>query len=101
MAGLRWGRFLRHPGFADRQVADRRDRRQQRVGIPHPGVIAEARDRASFVVRCAAKDGNFNLRAHAPGLPANPSFFQGTAGIGYMLLRLAEPERLPCALLWE
>jgi type 2 lantibiotic biosynthesis protein LanM len=31
----------------------------------------------------------------------NPSFFQGTAGIGYELLRLAYPDLLPSILLWE
>jgi len=27
--------------------------------------------------------------------------FQGTAGLGYALLRLAHPDLLPCVLLWE
>jgi lantibiotic modifying enzyme len=31
----------------------------------------------------------------------NPSFFQGTAGIGYELLRMARPDLLPSVLLWE
>jgi lantibiotic modifying enzyme len=31
----------------------------------------------------------------------SPSFFQGTAGIGYELLRLAYSEVLPSVLLWE
>jgi lantibiotic modifying enzyme len=31
----------------------------------------------------------------------SPSFFRGTAGIGYTLLRLAHPGKLPCALLWD
>lgn len=31
----------------------------------------------------------------------NPSFFQGTAGIGYELLKLAYPDILPSVLLWE
>lgn len=31
----------------------------------------------------------------------SPSLFQGVAGIGYMLLRLAEPESLPCLLLLD
>ncbi|MFL6292914.1 MAG: hypothetical protein ACJ759_18630 [Thermoanaerobaculia bacterium] len=30
-----------------------------------------------------------------------PSLFQGLAGIGYTLLRVAEPERLPSLLLLE
>ncbi len=31
----------------------------------------------------------------------SPGFFQGTAGIGYELLRIAHPEMLPSVLLWE
>jgi lantibiotic modifying enzyme len=31
----------------------------------------------------------------------SPSLFQGIAGVGYTLLRLAEPESLPCLLLLE
>jgi lantibiotic modifying enzyme len=31
----------------------------------------------------------------------NPTLFQGTAGLGYHLLRLAEPQQLPCVLLLE
>ena len=33
--------------------------------------------------------------------PFLPGFFQGSAGIGYGLLRLAAPSRLPSILLWE
>jgi lantibiotic modifying enzyme len=31
----------------------------------------------------------------------NPGFFQGKAGIGYELLRMARPDLLPSVLLWE
>jgi lantibiotic modifying enzyme len=33
--------------------------------------------------------------------PFVPGFFQGSAGIGYGLLRLIAPDRLPSVLLWE
>ncbi len=36
-----------------------------------------------------------------PGGGPNPSLFSGTAGIGYWLLRLDEPERVPCWLFLE
>jgi type 2 lantibiotic biosynthesis protein LanM len=66
-----------------------------------------ARERASKVVRAAAQrrsekgghgyllggcttDGRFSI-----------GFFQGLAGIGYSLLRLAAPDRLPCVVLWD
>ena len=65
-------------------------------------LIGDARHLASEIVAGrATKCGKFQLYAEAPGLPANPSFFQGTAGIGYTLLRLAELGRLPCVLLWQ
>lgn len=41
---------------------------------------------------------------YAAGLPRGVSFpglFTGAAGVGYELLRLAHPESLPSALLWE
>jgi type 2 lantibiotic biosynthesis protein LanM len=66
-----------------------------------------ARERASKVVRAAVqrrsgtaqhgyllggctKDGRFSI-----------GFFQGLAGVGYSLLRLAAPDQLPCVVLWE
>jgi lantibiotic modifying enzyme len=64
-------------------------------------LIAEAQHRASEIIRIEAKHGAYQVRAHVPGLPANPSFFQGTSGIGYLQLRLAFPDWLPCVLLWE
>ncbi len=36
-----------------------------------------------------------------PGGGANPSLYVGTAGIGYWLLRLEEPQRVPCWLLLD
>ena len=39
-----------------------------------------------------------------PGLPKEalfPGFFQGSAGIGYTLLRQAFPDQLPCVLAWR
>jgi type 2 lantibiotic biosynthesis protein LanM len=50
------------------------------------------------VVARASMAGHYRLFARA-GL-YNPGFFQGTAGIGYQLLRLAHNE-LPSVLLWE
>jgi lantibiotic modifying enzyme len=32
--------------------------------------------------------------------PFAPGFFRGMAGIGYQLLRLADPNSLPSVLLW-
>ncbi|MCC5609704.1 type 2 lantipeptide synthetase LanM family protein [Nostoc sp. CHAB 5834] len=56
---------------------------------------------AATVVERAKQVGAFYLFPELPADVYNPSFFQGTAGIGYELLRLAYPESLPSALLWE
>jgi len=43
----------------------------------------------------------FALYARDDASVPSPSLFQGTAGIGYQLLRLAFPERVPSLLLFE
>jgi type 2 lantibiotic biosynthesis protein LanM len=60
-----------------------------------------AQKQAAWVVDRAEQVGSFCL---LPDFSTNiyiPSFFQGTAGIGYELLRLAHPDLLPSVLLWE
>ncbi|MEM7592879.1 MAG: type 2 lanthipeptide synthetase LanM family protein [Cyanobacteria bacterium P01_A01_bin.83] len=60
-----------------------------------------AQQRAAYVLDQAKKIGSFQIfPKHCPGL-YNPGFFQGTAGIGYELLRLADREQFPSVLLWE
>ena len=61
----------------------------------------QARLRASMLVRRAAQNSRYGLFAQVPGVTDSLSLFQGIAGIGYELLRLAEPDRMPCMLLWE
>ncbi|KAB8315281.1 type 2 lantipeptide synthetase LanM [Tolypothrix campylonemoides VB511288] len=56
---------------------------------------------AAWVVARAKQVGAFYLFPELPGDVYNPGFFQGTAGIGYELLRLACPKSLPSVLLWE
>ncbi|MBW4494007.1 MAG: type 2 lantipeptide synthetase LanM family protein [Oscillatoria princeps RMCB-10] len=59
-----------------------------------------ALQKAAWGVARAQKMGGYQF----PNLPVSafsPSFFQGTAGIGYQLLRLAHPDMLPSVLLWE
>lgn len=70
----------------------------QKLAQPH--WQETALQKATWVVARAKKMGGYQF----PNLPTTvftPSFFQGTAGIGYELLRLAFPENLPCVLLWE
>jgi lantibiotic modifying enzyme len=49
----------------------------------------------------ADKIGEYQLFNNLSNPVFSPSFFQGTAGIGYELLRLAYPEALPSVLLLE
>lgn len=55
---------------------------------------------ATNVVARAKQTGAYQLFANLPNSVFNPGFFQGTAGIGYQLLRLAN-NKLPSILLWE
>jgi type 2 lantibiotic biosynthesis protein LanM len=56
---------------------------------------------AARIVTRAEHTGAFYLFPELPRDVYNPGFFQGTAGIGYELLRLAYPNSLPSVLLWE
>ncbi len=56
---------------------------------------------ATNIVARAKNNGAYQLFSNLPNSVFNPGFFQGTAGIGYQLLRLAQPEQLPSVLLWE
>jgi type 2 lantibiotic biosynthesis protein LanM len=56
---------------------------------------------AAWVVGNAKQVGSFYLFPSLSGELYNPGFFQGTAGIGYQLLRLAYPDLFPSVLLWE
>ncbi len=53
------------------------------------------------MVARAEGSGTFALHPLLPKGLSSPGFFQGTAGIGYELLRIAHPERLPSVLLWQ
>lgn len=54
---------------------------------------------ASAAVARAEQIGGYQLFDNLPTSVFSPSFFRGTAGIGYGLLRLAYPEILPSVLL--
>ena len=64
-------------------------------------LLQQANELAAGVVHRARCRGRFQLFDGLPDGLTHPGFFQGTAGIGYELLRLAYPERLPSVLLWE
>lgn len=61
----------------------------------------KALQRAACVVAKVEQTGAYQLFPNLPNYVFSPGFFQGTAGIGYELLRLAYPEILPSVLLLE
>ena len=60
-----------------------------------------AEERAAEVVGLAEHAGAFALHPLLPAGAFSPGLFQGTAGIGYELLRLARPDLVPSVLLWD
>jgi type 2 lantibiotic biosynthesis protein LanM len=66
--------------------------------LSRPELLEDAMQIASQVVARANQKGHFG---YGPILTFHPGFFQGAAGIGYELLRLAYPDQLPSVLLWE
>jgi type 2 lantibiotic biosynthesis protein LanM len=61
--------------------------------------IDGAKRLTSAVIARARGDGRFT--AMFDQNIYNPSMYQGAAGLGYHLLRFAEPKRLPCLILFE
>ncbi|MEB3342866.1 type 2 lanthipeptide synthetase LanM family protein [Okeania sp.] len=66
--------------------------------LNRPELVDAAMKLASQVVARAEYKGHYG---YGPILDFHPGFFQGAAGIGYQLLRLAYPDQLPSVLLWE
>jgi hypothetical protein len=68
-------------------------------------LVAGERDaaaaRASRIVAEAENKGGYRLFRQLPRTARNVTLGQGPAGIGYQLLRLADPERIPSILLWN
>jgi type 2 lantibiotic biosynthesis protein LanM len=67
--------------------------------LSRPELIEAARRRAAWVVCRAKERGSYKLWWETQGSVSMPGMFQGTAGIGYTLLRLAHPDRIPSVLL--
>jgi type 2 lantibiotic biosynthesis protein LanM len=68
--------------------------------LDRPGLVDQARQEAYERINRARIDG-LHLMHQLPRGLALPGFLQGSAGVGYQLLRLARPDELPLALLWE
>lgn len=68
--------------------------------LDRPALVAEARGWATGRVRLAERHQGYRVISRLPRWVHNPGLFQGVAGIGYELLRLARPGELPAVLLW-
>jgi type 2 lantibiotic biosynthesis protein LanM len=69
--------------------------------LGRPELETVARNHAMHIVDRARGRGGFGLQSQMPKEVYNPGFLLGTSGIGYMLLRIACPDRLPSMLRWE
>jgi type 2 lantibiotic biosynthesis protein LanM len=67
--------------------------------LDRPDLLVLAQAQAGAVLRRAEESGVYALH-HKHG-SFNPGLFQGLSGIGYELLRLAHPEKVPSVLLWS
>jgi len=66
----------------------------------YPEMEVQVQEEASRLVAQAGPDGDFRLFGEPVGNVYNAGFGRGMAGIGYQLLRMADPSALPSALLW-
>ena len=88
--GLCCGALGRADLFAVKAVKDR-DRAAE----------ARARHWAGQVLHRKRRSGGYRLTGRGGQEFFDPSFFQGLSGIGYQLLRIADPQQLPSVLSWE
>ncbi|HEY9851553.1 MAG TPA: type 2 lanthipeptide synthetase LanM family protein [Leptolyngbyaceae cyanobacterium] len=68
--------------------------------LSRPELKVSAEQKAAWAIDRSRQAGGY-LFPNLPNTVFTPSFFQGTSGIGYQLLRLANPEALPSVLLWS
>jgi type 2 lantibiotic biosynthesis protein LanM len=69
--------------------------------LPDDRLLRTARQHGTKVVKAAIQNGAYGLQAHLSDNLHSPSFYKGAAGVGYQLLRLANPNLMPSVLLWE
>ena len=68
--------------------------------LDRPNLRMAAHDRTSKLLKSAKHRSGFCLFPQVPNQEFQPAFYQGTTGIGYSLLRLADSD-LPSVLLWQ
>ncbi|OLE13934.1 MAG: hypothetical protein AUI36_39490 [Cyanobacteria bacterium 13_1_40CM_2_61_4] len=71
------------------------------IRVARPEWCEMARKFASRVLDARFEGGGYRLFQNLPRGISAPGFFQGMAGIGYSLLRLANSKSNPCVLTWD
>lgn len=69
--------------------------------LDRPDLVKTAEQIAAHIYQRAQITGHFRLFEDWTQPIYNPGLFQGTAGIGYQLLRLAAPKSIPSVLAWD
>ena len=69
--------------------------------LSRPSLVKLAHKSATWIVSRAEKKGTYKLWREQQRFVTTPGLFQGTSGIGYSLLRLAHPSKVPSVLLLE
>ena len=69
--------------------------------LSRPELATLAHRQVWQVMTRAEHMGSFVLHPLLPKHVDSSGFFRGTAGIGYTLLRMAQPALLPAVLLWQ
>lgn len=68
--------------------------------LSRPELKASAEQRIAWAVDRSQQAGGY-LFPNLPNSVFSPSFFQGTSGIGYQMLRFVDPNTLPSVLSWN
>jgi type 2 lantibiotic biosynthesis protein LanM len=69
--------------------------------LSRPSLVEQARAMAAAVVQRAGEQGGYLMIRGTPWADASPGLFQGISGVGLQLLRLEDPDAVPCALAWR
>ncbi|MCS6959845.1 MAG: type 2 lanthipeptide synthetase LanM family protein [Pseudanabaenaceae cyanobacterium SKYGB_i_bin29] len=69
--------------------------------LERPDLAEKVKWQLANLLRRAQRVGGFYLLPHIPTGVFNPGFFQGLAGVGYAMLRIAKPAQYPSVLLWQ
>lgn len=71
------------------------------IRLDRSDLLIAARQRAACLVHRTSSEFSYGLTPDFPQPLLNPTLFRGLAGIGYQLLRLAYPQRVPSILAWQ